>query len=702
MAASAQSEQRCGRKPRQLLQLRLEDLLPVYVVEQIVAVPADDQQTAVYLSAPSGWPAGDYQAVVYPLAEEIVLEIEPRRKWSHVGDYAARLDGFTRELEAETTTSGLLQRLCNGLTQHFGYDRAIVLHFDNLLNSIVTHESRVDELESMLNMRFVAADIPEDTRVRQLSETVLNFTAEKEPLHPMVGEVNPAAHEILHLKLAAREPFVNSLRFLRDTGLSTMGCLSILIDGKLWGSCFMHSIEPLYLDFQMQSFLRVVGRLVQQKIAYHLYHNHLRSEQKANEVRDRLQKEIIKAENLSNGLMAGRTTILDLLPDTHGAAICSDDDLSTAGNTPDKDQIAEIVGWVKEVIGDDKQWHTDQLAAHFPAADGYVKVAAGVLFLPLDPAVNQWIIWFKPESVRKLTYGSTAVEGDPEGRKYSVRAVTSHRWSLPWVEEEIVAARTLQNFLQKVVLQRYSLTRRHNTLLREALDDLELFSYTIGHDLRAPLRGISSYADILQDEYADRLDEEGTSFLSLIQQNAQRMRTFIDDLLALNRIDRNKMVFNSLCVTELVERVLADLSHADDRLATRCRIQKPLPAICGDHNYLIVVFTNLLSNAFKYSARADSPRVEVSFTGKYRRGFPIFCIADNGIGVPTDQQDRIFDLFTRSTNSEGFDGTGIGLALVQRIIRFHEGEVWVESEEGEGARFYFYTGVRVSSLAGAV
>lgn len=699
-AASAQAEQHCGRSAQALLRRPLKELFPAKTIAQITAVPPSDTPSVVYLNDPAGWPAGDYQVVIYPLKDEFVLEVELRRKWSHVGDYASRLDGFTRELEAETTTSGLLQRLCDGLTEHLGYDRAITIQFDNLEHSVVTHESRKEGMPSMLDMRFVEEDIPEATRCRQLAETVLNFTDDNTPLHPVVGDVSDPAAEIIHLHVASRQPFVNSLRFLRDTGLSTLGYLSILIDGKLWGSCYMHSIEPLYLDYQMQSFLRVVGRLVQHKIAYHLYHSNLRNKQKAHAVRDNLHKEIIRAENLTEGLTAGPTTILDLIPEAKGAAVCSDDEMTILGETPTQEEINAVVGWVKGVIGEDKKWYTDQLATHFPPAQAYIKKAAGMVFLPLDHDANQWIVWFKPETVRTIVFGSTAPADNPRDRRYSERAVTTQRWSLPWREEEILAIRALRVFLQKVVLQRYSTTQRQNTLLREALDDLELFSYTIGHDLRAPLRGIASYADILQEDYNHLLDQEGQAFLNKIQQNAERMRIFMDDLLALNRIDRNKMVFNSLCVEQLVRRVLADLSSAKYSAATQCDIAQPLPDICGDCNYMIIVFTNLLSNAFKYSARAKEPRVEVSFTGEYRRGFPVFCVADNGIGIPQDQQARVFDLFTRSTNSEGYEGTGIGLALVQRIIRFHEGDIWLESEEGKGSRFYFYSGVRVGVHTG--
>ena len=267
-----------------------------------------------------------------------------------------------------------------------------------------------------------------------------------------------------------------------------------------------------------------------------------------------------------------------------------------------------------------------------------------------------------------------------------------HDISLPWTSHQIALAEELRSFLQKTVFRRHATSRRLNTELREAIKDLEVFSYTVGHDLRAPLRGIASFAEILEEDFAAQLGEEGQGHLDVIRRNADRMRIFMDDLLTLSRIDRSRMQARSLSVHTLVKRVLSDLDNRYDRLP-ELKVQDSLPDIVGDRNSLITVFTNLLSNAFKYSAKADRPRVEVGWTGEYRQEAPVFFVSDNGIGVPADQQQKIFDLFTRSSNSDGFSGTGIGLALVKRIIRFHDGEIWLESEPGAGSRFLFYTGI---------
>lgn len=634
----------------------------------------------------------NHQIVVHHFAEELVLELEPCRNWPHPDDYSTRLNSFTRELEDAPTINALMQCLTDGLLYHFGYDRVIVLQFDQQFNGLVTHESATEGTPSLLNVHFTKEDVPPGARYNQLINSVYNFADVNADMREVTGSYGPAAREILRRHVACRAPQVNYVPFLRDNDLSCIGYLSLISGGELFGSLYMHGKKPVHLDYQMRAFLMVAGRVAQQKLAYHIYSRTLRLRQAANVVRDRLQEHIVNSENLNEGLVGGSTTIVDLLEDTHGVAICSDEQLLLHGTTPDRADVEAIIGWMKQEHGDEDLYCTDQLTMLFPPARQYREKAAGILFLPLDVEANQWIVWFRPEVVQTVTYGSMASDVEEESRRrFYVHDDTRHGYSLPWTTDDVGTAYALQAFIQDVVMQRYARAKRSTELLREAYEDLETFSYTIGHDLRAPLRGISSFAEILEEDFGQALGAEGRGHLRVIQENADRMRRFMTDLLALSRVDRSSMIVNELSVAELVERVLKDRATSE-RQSFECVVQEDLPPIYGDYSQLVTVFTNLLANAIKYSSQAAHPRIEVGFTGEYRSGHPVFCVSDNGIGIPSDQHQRIFDLFTRSTNVGDLQGTGIGLALVQRIINFHDGEVWIESEVGRGAKFFFYTG----------
>ena len=691
-AASDNVERICGQRPKALIGTSLTALFPPDRIAAIQQTEDNELADAVPLNELAAWPPGQrYQVIVHKFAEEMVLEVEPRRQWPHPADYAQRLSHFSYQLEVSSSIHLLLQHLCEGLLKHFNYDRVIVLKIDQQGDMVVTQEARDPGMSSLLGVHYSHEITTDAERYDHVVNTVHNLANVADPLVTLHGAYGPAARELLRRHIACRPAREVSARFLKDSGLSTLGHLSILMGGELWGSVFCHSRRPVHVDYQMREFIRVIGRVAQQKLAQHTYSRTLRMRQAANVVRDRLLEHIANADNLSDGLTAGDTTLVDLLEGTHGAAICSDEVLTLFEITPTEKQVNAIMEWMNAGhTGEQEVYFTDQLSTHYAPAAAYPELAAGVLFLPLDMDANQWIMWFKPEVVQDIVHGDENVT-DGE-RRFELRTSRQHGHSLPWTNEEVDTARALQIFIQDVFMKRYANTRRRNNLLRDAYEDLEAFSYTVGHDLRAPLRGIVSFAEILEEEYADALGEQGTGYLNHIRQNAERMRDFMNDLLALSQIDRNSMIVNELQVSDLVNRVLQDLSTSEDP-SFRCVVQDGLPPIRGDKNHLITVFTNLLSNAVKYSAVSESPSIEVGHDGDHRDGHPVFYVADNGIGIPSDQQRAIFDLFSRSNNAADFKGSGIGLALVQRIITFHEGEIWLESREGEGTRFLFYTGV---------
>lgn len=693
-AASTNSSAICGRAPAELIGSDFTVFVGREGVSELKAILQENYPAVLPVVGTESWPYDRYQAVVFTAsADELVVEIEPRQTWPRSGDYSARLNDFTADLENTTDTDDLLQQLCDGLIYHFLYERAVVLEYDNKGNALITHEQLVEGTPSLLDVRFVEEDIPEAVRRKQRQESVLHYIAGREPVVPMHGELSEAASRIVRDRLASREAGVNSVAFLRANDLTTLTILSLVVEGRLWGSVYLHSNEARYLDYQMRAFMRLCVRVAQQKIAYHISHQNLHLRENENAVRDDLYNHVVNTDRLHDGLTAGPVNLLDFLPGTTGAAICFDDELKLFGKTPSRDQVTEIMRWTKAEQRQEEPYHTDQLSHNHPSAQAYAERAAGLLYLPLDAAANHWIMWFKPEVVRTVRFGSQEHPDDPDGQRlYNINEQVIRYCSLPWTTQQIGLAEALQSFLQQTVFRRYALSRQHNLRLREAVEDLEIFSYTIGHDLRAPLRGIASFAEILREDFPDALGEEGLSHVAVIQDNAERMRQFMDDLLALSRIDRTRMRVSSFKVEELVRRVLADLRNTESKLPP-CVVHTPLPPISGDRSHLHTVFTNLLSNAIKYSTRVAEPRVEVGHTGEYRAGAPVFYVADNGIGIAPEEHERIFDLFTRSQNSHAYEGTGIGLALVRRIVRHHEGEVWIESEVGRGTRVYFYTGV---------
>jgi len=224
-----------------------------------------------------------------------------------------------------------------------------------------------------------------------------------------------------------------------------------------------------------------------------------------------------------------------------------------------------------------------------------------------------------------------------------------------------------------------ALERRTEAMNRE----LESFSYSISHDLRAPLRAIDGFSRIVEDDYGERLDDEGRRLLRVVRDNSRKMGELIDDILEFSRLGRTPLSTTDIDMRRPVEEAMQECeTGASPRV-----VLGPLPPARGDAVLIKQVWLNLLSNALKFSRQREQPVVEVSGTENAAEN--IYSVKDNGVGFDMGYYDRLFGVFQRLHSEEQFPGTGVGLAIVQRIVVRHGGRVWAESKPNEGATFYF-------------
>jgi two-component system sensor histidine kinase/response regulator len=223
------------------------------------------------------------------------------------------------------------------------------------------------------------------------------------------------------------------------------------------------------------------------------------------------------------------------------------------------------------------------------------------------------------------------------------------------------------------------------TQLEAVNKELESFSYSVSHDLRAPLRSLIGYSQILQEDCAQKLNDHELDALSVIQKNARKMDQLIEALLDFSRSGKKELTKSLVDSEQMVGQILIDVNAAIPNKAAI--IMKVLPQVHADSTLLSQVWTNLIGNAVKYSSKKESPAIEI---GSARKDNDIvFYVKDNGAGFDMNHMDRLFGVFQRLHRQQEFEGTGIGLALVQRIINRHGGAVWAEGKVDDGATFYF-------------
>ncbi|MDX1427930.1 MAG: ATP-binding protein, partial [Salegentibacter mishustinae] len=228
---------------------------------------------------------------------------------------------------------------------------------------------------------------------------------------------------------------------------------------------------------------------------------------------------------------------------------------------------------------------------------------------------------------------------------------------------------------------------RLNQNLEEVNKDLELFSYGISHDLRSPLRGINGFAQILKEDFSQDLPAEASETIDTILKASNRMEGIIDDILSFSKITSGELEKEKFSTNKLLEELLSSFNIRINFPDTEVVIADNLQETYGDRRMVFQLWSNLIGNALKYSQRAKAPKLQIgSFLENSKE---LFYIRDNGIGIAKNDQEKIFNMFSRASKKD-FKGTGIGLSIVARIIEKHNGKIWIESEPGKGSTFFFY------------
>ena len=304
-----------------------------------------------------------------------------------------------------------------------------------------------------------------------------------------------------------------------------------------------------------------------------------------------------------------------------------------------------------------------------------------------DEIIGQHFSCFYPvedQAKAGMMLRTAATEGRASDEGWRVRKDGSRFWA----DVALTAFHDRDGQLLGFAKVTHDLTERRRAAeeLARTNTELETFSYSVSHDLRAPLRAIDGYAQALLEDHAAALDAEGRRLLGVVRDNAQRMGQLIDALLAFSRLGRQALKPGPLDMTELARSVADELRHGARDHAPEVRID-PLPPATGDRTLVRQVLANLLGNAFKFTRWRPHPRIEVG--ARSSGGDPVYLVRDNGAGFDMRYGDKLFQVFSRLHHHDEFEGTGVGLALVQRIIQRHRGRIWAEGVPNQGATFYF-------------
>jgi light-regulated signal transduction histidine kinase (bacteriophytochrome) len=633
-----------------------------------------------------------YDVAAHRQGDWVVVEYEPA---GAVAAMQAPIYTVARDLlpllQAADSITGLCESVAREMKRLTGFGRCLIYRFDADGHGEVLAERRDEGYDSYAGHRFPASDVP--SQARELYRVnhirlIPDATYTPVPLLPAAGAGDPSQLDLSFAALRSVSPV--HLEYMRNMGTAASMSVSIVVGGRLWGLISCHDHAPKHLSFQTRVACEHLGRLLSLQI---------QAQEDNAEVAQRLalHQRVLTVVALlaeTDGTLQRLTDpelAIHKLAGATGAAVVLNDSCWSIGQTPPPEAMRQLAHWI--VDRGEELFVTDRLAQVYADGEALLPECAGVLAVSISQVHRHVVLWFRPEVVQTIQWAGDPRKALPaHGRIHPRRSFESWQErvrgrSTPWLLAQQAAVSELRQALIALVLRRAEELAGHAVELGRVNKELEAFSYTVSHDLRAPMRHIAGYVDLVMEDNAEKLDDRARRYLRHVKDAASYAGQLVDALLDFSRLGRSGLKPSRVDMGVLVEDIVDELRQQEKGRPIEWEVQPQLPRVWADPLLLQVAVRNLLANAVKYTRGRDPARIRVTaVTLPEGTGLEV---ADNGVGFPMKYVGKLFGVFQRLHRTEDFDGTGIGLANVKRIVERHGGHVWARGEPDRGATFGF-------------
>ena len=637
--------------------------------------------------------AGSFALLAHRQGRQLILEFEPVAREDEAYDLLYPLmRTFVAQLHAAQSLSAICELAVRELSRISGFGRVKAYRFDQHGNGEVLAEHAAPGYASYLGHHFPASDIPAQAR-RLYRENLIRVIPDASyTASPLIGDASEAGQAPLDLGFAAlRSVSPVHLQYMRNMGTLASMSVSIVVRDQLWGLISCHDAEPRQVGHRTRTTCELLARILALQID--ATEAGLQAQRKLELRRHvvHLLSSMADSDSVSTGFRNAPDVAL-AFASAQGAAVVESASCASIGATPPEPLVVELARWLS-THQSGPIYHSDNLGRDIAQIPELANHAAGILAISISKLHAHYLIWFRPEQVATIHWaGAPQKQLDPSSGALTPRhsfdtwREVVHGHSAAWNEAELEGALELRNAVLGIVLRKAEEMAQLTGELRKSNKELESFSYSVSHDLRAPLRHIAGYTELLSELEGPQLSERGQRFLGNIGDAARFAGTLVDNLLSFSQMGRSALHLSDVDLGALVAAIREEMLPDYEARQVEWQVH-PMPVVVADAAFIHMVLRNLISNALKYSSRRELARIEIGAEAQDKE--VVVHVRDNGVGFDMQYAGKLFGVFQRLHRMEEFEGTGIGLASVRRIIERHGGRVWAEGQVDRGATFYF-------------
>lgn len=588
-----------------------------------------------------------------------------------------------------SSSAEIWQQLLSSIKEATDYDRVMVYRFLGDGSGRVIAENVNEGVESFMHLHYPESDIPRQARELYLKKRKRIFSnVNSEPI-PIISALDEPL-DLTYSTMRAMSPVHG--QYLKNTGVESSFSTSIVVGNRLWGMVTCQNTKAKHID--------LVNRIrseVFTVIAANAYTSYKSRQVLLDSVElDKKIKEfkasLMKYDNIEESLFAN-VDLISKYPRADGVAIVVNQNIRTSGLVPSDEDILKIVQYARENPLQNF-YSTHDFGNTHEGNLGDIRNAAGVMFGFADDERNELLIWFRKEiDIQVLWAGNpdkrskeTVLNGDQQyvigpRKSFATYIENIKGQAKPWRSRDVIAAKKVVATILETTFSQFRKVQELNDELRNLNEELDSFSYTISHDLGTPLTVMKLNAQLLERAHHD--NPEVQKRISSILNEILGMENMMRGVLELSRAKSTDIKLEDLYTDVVIKKICYDAQLTINK-ETEIVLGKT-PNVLADKTMMTQVFLNIIGNAVKYSSKSENPKVEIH--GEEEGDRVIYTVKDNGIGIPKEAQANMFKIFNRMENAKSFQGNGVGLSIVLRIMKRLGGSISYESTEGVGTTF---------------